>query len=407
MSDSATREGTETGSWKISVVISLVILAVAGGLAVLTFFTEPTAERGGATKKTAMLVDVVEADKGTFRPQIVAQGTVEPAQEVILRPQVGGRVTSLSPSFTPGGHVKEGELLMKIEAADYRNALAQRKSELHQAKSDLAIEKGRHDAAKAEYSRFGEELAPENESLVLRKPQLEAAKQRVNSAEAAVEQAKLNLNRTTVEAPFDAHIVRRDVNVGSQVSPNDSIGRLIGIDTYWVGVELPLSKLRWLSIEGEGEGVEGSKVRIRNRQAWPEDAYRRGHLFKKVGVLDSNTRMARVLAEVPDPLARDKSDEEKPSLVIGEFVEVTIDGEPIEDVVRLDRDFVREDDTVWVMEEGKLQVRQADIVVRDALYAYIAKGLDEGDRVVTTNISTVVEGAPLRLNGAKEGDGGE
>lgn len=402
-----TDDETQTGSWIRSAVLSVVILAAAGGFAFWTFTTEPTAEKGGASKKTAMLAEVVEVERGTYRPRIVTQGTVEPAREIELRPQVGGRVTSLTSALVPGGYAEEGELLMTIEAEDYRHTLAQRKSELGQAEADLAVARGRHDAARAEYSRFGEELEPENEALVVREPQLEAAKQRVDAAQAAVDQAQLDLSRTTVEAPFDAQIVRRDVNVGSQLSPNDTIARLIGAERYWVGLEVPLSKLRWLAIEGE-DG-EGSTVRIRNQGAWPEGTYRSGHLFKKVGVLDDETRMARVLAEIPDPLARETEQANKPELVVGEFVEVTIEGKPIEDVVKLDRDYVREDDTIWVMDAGKLRIRDAEIVVRDAEYAYISEGLSDGARVVTTQLSTVKDGAALRLNagGSDEADGGE
>lgn len=128
-------------------------------------------------------------------------------------------------------------------------------------------------------------------------------------------------------------------------------------------------------------------------------------------MLDDQTRMVRLLAAIPDPLAREHDD--KPALTIGEYVETRIDGETLEDVVRLDRDYVREDDTVWVMEDGELGIREAEIVVTDEKYAYIAEGLEDGDRVVTTNISSVVDGAALRLSADETGsedeadDGGE
>lgn len=408
-------QGKESGSWILSAILSLVILAAAGVLVAYIFSTEPTAKRGGATKKTAMLVDVVEVRKGDHRPDIVAQGTVRPARDIVLRPQVSGRITSVDEDFTPGGYVAEGQRLVRIESADFRNVLAQRESDLREAISALAVEKGRHEASKAEYDYLNEkDLEPENEDLLLRRPQLQAAEERVDAARAAVEQARLNVRRTTVEAPFDAHIVRRMVNVGSQVSPNDDLARLVGTDTYWVAVELPLSKLRWVTVDGENEGERGSKVKVRNRQAWPEGSYREGHLFKRVGMLDEDTRMAQVLAAIPDPLVLEGRDAEggdeaesgeqrpKPELIIGEFLEVTIDGNEMKDVVRLDRNYVRADDTVWVMEEGKLRVKDVNIVTRDAKYAYIGDGLEDGAEVVKTNISTVVDGAALRLNGGGE-----
>ncbi len=78
-------------------------------------------------------------------------------------------------------------------------------------------------------------------------------------------------------------------------------------------------------------------------------------------------------------------------------MQTDIQAEPIENVFRLNRDYLRKNGTVWVMEEGKLRIRDVDIVFRDAQNAYISGGLEDGDRVVTTNLSTVVDGAALRL----------
>jgi RND family efflux transporter MFP subunit len=397
-------------------LICTVILLIAAGLAAFTFSTEPTAQKGGASKKTAMLVEVIGVERANHRPRIVATGTVEPSQDIVLRPQISGRVTSLAPGFTPGGFVEAGEPLMQIERADFRHTLAQEKTALREALAALAIEKGAHDSAQAEYDFLDEDLAPENKALVLREPQLDTAEQRVAAARAAVEQAELNLRRTSVKAPFSAHIIDRNINVGSQVSPSESIARLVGVETYWVAVELPQSKLRWISVpegnrsagdatgEDSSKGIEGSEVRVRNRQAWPKDTFRNGHLFRLVGALDQNTRMAQVLAVIPDPLAREADDDQTPPLMIGEYVEVNISGVELEGVVRLDRDYVRDQDTVWTMEGGELQVKEVDVVLRDAEYAYIAGGLDDGAQVVTTNISTVVQGAPLRLQADEQSD---
>ena len=58
---------------------------------------------------------------------------------------------------------------------------------------------------------------------------------------------------------------------------------------------------------------------------------------------------------------------------------------------------MRKNDTVWVKQEGKLNIWPIDIVFRDADYVYIREGLSADDWVVTTHLSTVVEGADLRL----------
>jgi RND family efflux transporter MFP subunit len=392
-------------SWKQTILLCLGILLAGGAITTVIFSTEPTAQRTGATKTTAMLVDVLTVQRDTVQPTIEAMGTVRPVQDVVLRPRVEGKILQRSAAFTPGGYVQEGETLLQIDPSDYENTLQQRKGELRQAESDLKIEMGRQNVARQDYQLLDDTLSEENRALVLREPQLNAARSEVESARAAVEQARLNLRRTRIEAPFDAHILRRNVNVGSQVAPGDELARLVGLDRYWVEATVPLSKLQWLSVPEEADG-EGPPARVHNRTAWEDGAYREGHLAKVVGALEDRTRMARVLIEVPDPHASRPEHDGQPRLMIGSYVETQLQAQTLTGVFRLNRDYVRDDETVWVMKDGKLQIRDAEIVFRDATYAYIRSGLEDGDKVVTTNLTTVTDGAPLRLNGSS-GDRGD
>lgn len=380
---------------KKTLLICLVILLVGGGITAFIFLTEPTASRSGASRETAMLVEVTEAEQGNYMPTIIVTGTVQPSQDITLSPRVAGEVVSRSPDFIPGGFARKGEILLQIDPADFKNTLELRKSDLSQALADLQIEEGRQDVARRDYQLVDEELPDMDEGLVLREPQLNAVKARVEAARAAVNQARLQLQRSTIRAPFDAHILSRSVNVGSQVAPGDVLGRLVGREVYWVAVTVPLSKLRWLSFP-EDEAAKGSEVRIYDRKAWEEGTYRTGYLFRLVGALEDQTRLARALVAVPDPLGYMNESEEVPSLMINSFVEVRIQGSEIQDVVRLNRDYLRQNDQVWVMDEGKLAVRDVEVVLTDAKYAYISDGLEDNELVVKTNLSTVTEGAKLR-----------
>ena len=392
--------------WKLTVVLCLVVLSLGVAGVMLIFSTEPTATRGGAAKETAMLVDVVPVKRGSHHPEIVAMGTVTPAQDIILSPRIEGRIVRRSDSFTPGGFVDEGEILLQIEPDDYENTLRRRESELRHAVADLEVEMGRQNVARQGYELLEETLSAENEALVLRKPQLNSARADVEAARAAVDQAELDVERTRIRAPFRAHILSRNVNVGSQVSPGAELGRLVGVATYWVEATVPLGKVHRLTFADDGD-ASGSPVKVRNRSAWPEGAYREGRLFRLIGALEDRTRLARVLVSVDDPLAHENPPSDLPALMLGSYVESRIRSDAIDDVVRLNRNYVHKDDTVWVMEEGALDIRHVGIVFNDAEYAYIEEGLEDGDRVVTTNLTTVVDGARLRLqsSGASPRDG--
>jgi hypothetical protein len=125
-------------------------------------------------------------------------------------------------------------------------------------------------------------------------------------------------------------------------------------------------------------------------------------VYNLIGALENQTRLARVLLTVADPLSHEPESAGLPPLMVGSYVEARIEGKPIEDVIRMDRDFLRQNDTVWLKQDGVLKIRDVEIVFRDQDYVYIRTGLDADDLVVTTNLATVIEGSPLRLEGDTE-----
>lgn len=377
---------TKPSGWKKTAIICATILLLGVLVTYIIFNTVPVAQREGAVKQTAMLVDVSGVEVGTFRPVIKAMGTVVPSKDIMLSPLVDGEIVALSESFTPGGFVKKGETLLKIAPEDYQN-------NLRQVEANWKIELGQQNIAEKEYEMLKENLSGDMHELVLREPQLKAAR-------AAYEQAKLELERTHITAPFDAHIINRNVNVGSQVALGDNLGRLVGYNTYWVEATVAMSKLQWLKFNTDT--TNASTVKIRNRTAWAKDVYRIGKLDKLIGALEERTRLARVLITIDNPLALDtQSVANSPRLMIGSFVEAGIEAKELKDVIRIKRDYLRSNDTVWVMANKALSIKHVDIILRDETYAYIRSGLDKNDQVVITNLSTVVEGSPLRLNTTK------
>ncbi len=385
---------------KRSVLISACILGSGLILLAIIYLTEPGAIREGATKETPMLAETTEAQFGDFRPRLTVMGTVRPAEEIVLRPRVEGTIIERSDSFIPGAFVEKGEVLVLIDPDDYHTAVQQRRSELRQAEAALQLERGRQNTAREEFKLIERNLSEEQKSLVLREPQLQDAVAAVESAKAALRLAELQLERTSVAAPFPAQVVERSVNVGSQVAPGDPLARLIGIESYWVEGTVPLSQLDRLTFP-EKAGTKGSNVVVRNRTAWPPGAARSGSLYSLIGELENQTRMARVLIEVANPLAHGAA-QDTPKLLLGSFVEARIETKKLEGVFRLNRDFVRKNDTVWVMEDSRLSIRNVEVAFRDKEFAYISKGIQRGEQIVTTNLATVVDGASLRT--AEEGE---
>ena len=367
---------------------------ILGGAAAAIYYintTEPVATQVKSVRKSAALVETTTAERGDYSPQIEVLGTVQAASEVLLSPRVSGQVSSLSQKFVPGGTVNAGDVLVQIDPTDFKNTLSIRKSELEQVEASLQIEEGRQLLAQQELELLQDTIKDLNRSLVLREPQIASIRAEVNAAKAEVQRAQIDLERTEVKAPFDAQILNRSVNVGSQVSPGDELARLVGLDEYWVMASVPLRSLRWVEFP-EIDG-QGSEVILRDSDTWLPGTERTAVVSRLIGTLDDQTRLARVLIPVADPLGRES---DVPPLVLDTLIETQIVGRPLEDVVRIEREYVRDKDTVWVMKDSKLEIRSVEIVFRDAQYAYISSGLENDDEVVTTNLATVASGIPLR-----------
>lgn len=372
-------------------IACVAILGASAAAIVVINRTEPTAKQIDNKRKSAALVETVTVKRGTYSPQLVVLGTVQPAQDIVLSPRVRGQVLELSPKFVPGGMVRKGELLLQIDPADFENTVSIRESELEQVQASLEIEEGRQSLAKTELALLGDSIDETNRALVLRKPQFASIKAQLSAAKAAVQRAKLDLERTRIVAPFDAQILRRSANVGSQVGPGDELAQLVGIDEYWVMVAVPVRSLRWVQFPDGDQ--PGSAVTLRNPDAWPIDAERQAQVTRMIGTLDQETRLARVLVTVDDPLAQQS---DAPPLILDTLIEARLEGKPIDNVVRLKREYVHDRDTVWVMNNNKLEIRETTIAFRDAEHAYISEGVEDGEDVVTTTLATVAEGIGLR-----------
>ena len=381
----------------LTVFLCVMIALAVGGFVWWIHNSEPVAQRETATKRDPMLVETVAVTRGDYKPQISVLGRVVASKEVILRPRVEGEVVEIAENFEPGAMVKAGELLAKLDPADFENILTTRLSELQQAEADLVLEEAQGQARRRGYKMIDKDLEAAQLALVFRQPQLQTIQARVQAAEAAVAQARLELERTSITAPFDALVLERRVALGSQAQPGVAMAHLVGVNEYWVIATVPLKQLQRLRF-AEDSG-EPSTATVRKRGVWGDDQFRTGVVQRFIGALDEQTRLARVLITVEDPLGRQSG---APPLVLDSIVQTVIEGELLQDVVRLDRDYLRPGDTVWVIEDDKLSIRRASVVFRDAQYAYISDGLEDGDEVVLTNLSRVREGAELRRQGASQ-----
>ncbi len=379
----------------LKVVLPIAIILFGVGFYRHQMDTRPEAQRR-RPQRAARLVTVETFDKETRRAVVVAMGTVRPAVEITLTPEVAGLVVYKDPDVIPGGLIEKGEVLYRIDSRDYETIVQQRQSELARAKLELKLEQGSQTIAQQEYAMLGEEIDEQDRELVLRKPQLEHARQAVAAAEAALARAKLDVKRCTIRAPFNAVVKVKGADIGARVSATAPLAVLTGTDEYWVEALAPMDQLRWIQFPDRTQ-TEGSRVRIDNPAVWRHGEYRQGRVLRLMGQLEEAGRMAQLIISVSDPLGLD-GEPDTPPLLIGGYMRVEIEGHSIPDVVVLPRAYLRDGGNVWVMnDEDNLEIRAVEIVFRGRDAVYVAGGLVGGERVVTTDLSAAVDGMPLRL----------
>ncbi|ARN57390.1 efflux RND transporter periplasmic adaptor subunit [Sedimentisphaera salicampi] len=385
----------------ISINLILPLLIIAGGLLIAKYQLDNKPEaKKRKPEKQARLVTAESFRKGDYPAEVRAMGTAQPARTVSLRPEVSGKVEWIADRLIPGSFVQSGSELVHIEKTDYLSDLEKAQSALSSAKADLEIQKGNVRAARSDYEMMGEKLSEEDKALVLKKPQLRKAEANVKSAEAALARAKKNYERCVIKAPFDARINEKNVELGELANASAGVLELVGTEAAWIEVLVPEKQLKWIELP-QKSGNEGSKVKIYNDSVWPADAFREGSVLRLIGTLEKNGRMARVLVEAEDPFCLNEQNKGGEEILFGAYLRCRIHGRTIEDVFRLKRRYIHDNNTLWVVgEDNKLEIRKAEIVFREHSFVYVKSGITESDTVVTSDIAAPVEGMPLRISEA-------
>jgi RND family efflux transporter MFP subunit len=380
----------------------LIAAAILTGALALYRHQMNTSPRVGRKKppRQARLVQVISTKECEHTTTVTGDGVVMPAQQVTLRPQVVGKVVRLSPDLVPGGIVRDGQNLLAIDRRDYEVLVRQRQYDVARAIRDLKVEQGNQAIARQEYELLGEAVAEEDRELVLRQPQLASARAASESAEAALEKAQLDLARCDVNAPFNAIVQERKIDLGATVSLNTDLVTLIGTGEAWIEVKVPVDKLKWLTIPRTADDC-GSTAKIYNKRAWGTERFRTGRVLCLLGELENLGQLARVLVAVDDPFCLKPENADMPQLLMGSYVSAEIEGKKLHSVFEIDRSHIRGNQSVWIMNEtDRLEIRPVQIGFSGSEKVYVTAGLAENERLVVTDIAAPVQGMPLRVAGA-------
>jgi RND family efflux transporter MFP subunit len=325
-----------------------------------------------------------------YQVEVETQGVVTARREALVAPQVGGRVTFVAPELADGGIMRANAVLARIDDADYQLAVTRAEAGVAQARQGLLREQAEADLARQDWAEIGEG-APS--PLALREPQLAQARANLAAAEATLADARLALARTVIRAPFEGRVLSRSVEIGQIISPGQVIAR--GFATDAVEVSLRLSD-RDLALSGlppafvSTRQTPGPMVRLSATIAGVPQTWE-GRVERTSAAIDERTRLLSAIVVVNDPFARPEA-----PLAPGQFVNATLTGVLMEDVVKVPREALRGDGRVFVADGELLRIREVEVLHSDTTGAVLRAGVSEGEPVIVSPVQAPFEGMRIR-----------
>jgi len=393
LTDSTVREPRRRWTWRLGVV---AILAVGiGGFVALQVFKPKPAVRAPARQLPLVRTAPIDVRDGSLT--VTGHGLARPRTEIVLAPEVAGKVSYVSPNLVIGGAFRAGETLVRLDQEPFNAALAQARAEHASARASLAL-------AEQLLKRTDELIAQGFQTAQTRDERVasrDLARAALERAEAVVRSRSVDLTRSELRAPFAGRVLSKNVDVGGTVQAGRELARLFADDVLEVPVSLTdrdvaLLADPWRSNSGDSTAtvtVEHGGARYR----WP------ARLDRIEAALDPATRTLNVVVRVDKPLTPGTPLDSNgkgvaPPLLIGMYAQVDIAGRDVGRYAILPRQALRDGDVLWLLDDaGKADI-VAVRVLQESAGTVAVKGdaLGSGARVIVSDLKVVTQGMAVR-----------
>jgi|SaaInlStandDraft_1057018.scaffolds.fasta_scaffold30484_2 RND family efflux transporter MFP subunit len=376
----------------IKAIITIAVLLAAVAAAAGIIMSRPMPEQLTVSETTSA-IRAMTVVKESLRLKIRSEGTVTPKTQTNVIPEIKGRVTWISPNLVVGGYFQAGDLLVTIDAADYeaRTGLAQ--AQLLRAEAEL------------EHKRFElQRLQTLIKDNLVSQSNLENAARAHKIAKANVIESKINLaqaerdlSRTKITAPFEGMVRSESIDIGQFVQQGAPIASIYASDAVEVRLPIVNAQLAYLDPanlqRGELDPATAPMIRLTARYAGTSFVWR-GQLARTEGEIDAQSRMITAVARV----RQDNQSPDVPPLQVGAFVAAEIEGQYLDDIVRLPRAALRPNSQVLIIDgDNRLRFRAVNVLRLENDFVIIDSGLESGEVVNLSPIQTVVDGMRVSL----------
>ena len=399
----------------MQVLLTLVVLVVAGGGAFALINSKPEPERKAAPER-AWVVDTQTVQFTDLRPDLKLFGEVVAGRKVELRPLVAGRIVEVGDHFRDGGVVQRDDLLVAIDPFEYRAAVAETRAQLDEALARLreitaeyegvkallthdrtqAKIRGRDvarreklrgsgassdkslDDARLALSEAEQGLSDRERSIATWNAKVAQQRATIARMEVALRRANRDLEETHSPAPFDGFVLDVEAEVGKRLGTGDRVATVI--DSSRLEVLFHIGNAQFSALNAGGS-FRGRSAKVYWRGGDPDkplDAIlvREG---SNIEAVSGGISLYASLQGIDDGT----------SLRPGAFVRVEMPGPVYTNVVRLPEAALHDDDTVYVVVEDRLQARKVRLVARLGSDVVLSGGLADGDSVLVTRFPEV------------------
>ncbi len=342
---------------------------------------------------TAVNVTPVEIGDATYFDSYPA--TITALNQVDIKPQVSGNITGIF--FKDGDHVRKGQVLYTIDQQQYQGAYQQSVANLNVSKANLA--KAQQDANR--YQELAKADAIAKQTLDHALADLESAKRQVDASAANVSSVKVNLQYSTIYAPFDGTIGISLVKVGTAVYPQTLLNTVSTDDPIAADIALEQSLIPRFNQYLQKSGAAGDStftVTLPDGSVYPHP----GHIYLLDRAVDPQTGTLKARIVFPNP---DKA------LKVGVTCNIRIENKSSDNTLLIPYKavvdqlgesfvFVTYQDKQAIQKKVTLGKRIGDKIV-------VSEGLQQGDKVVIDGVQKLKDssfiqiGAPKPTPGAK------
>jgi RND family efflux transporter MFP subunit len=359
-------------------------------------------------RDSAVAVQVVTASLGSVGGNgapvgVVANGYVVARTKAAVSAKIPGRLASLTVS--EGSQVSQGDVIARLESADYAAAVAQAEAELASARATLIELTADRDELEREFTRVST-IHTQNANLVSQQEvetadsrarqgaaRVHAQEARVDASIAGLQFARANLDNTVIRAPFTGTVLRKEAEVGEVVAP--SVGG--GLTR---GAVVTMADLRTLEVEVDVNEAYIARVRGGQRaritlDAYPDTSFG-GTVRQVVPTADRQRATVQVKVAILDHDPRILPE-------MGAKVEFLGDVTPAAPTARrqvvVPAAAVRSDNghaVVWIVRDGRLERREVDAGPVSGNLREVRAGLTGGELLLMGGLEAPRAGQPVR-----------